>query len=69
MQDGRAAELALASSVYDLLLLDLGLPGKEGRMAAESKDSEKVYQDKQAVKGEKKNIAADKANLKADQKK
>jgi two-component system response regulator QseB len=30
VQDGRAAELAIASSVYDLLLLDLGLPGKEG---------------------------------------
>lgn len=29
-QDGRAAELALANNVYDLLLLDLGLPRKEG---------------------------------------
>ncbi len=32
----------------------------EGKMAAESKDSEKVYKDKQAIKGEKKDIAADK---------
>jgi two-component system response regulator QseB len=29
-EDGRAGELALATGVYDLLLLDLGLPGKEG---------------------------------------
>lgn len=30
VQDGRAAELALGNNVYDLMLLDLGLPGKEG---------------------------------------
>ena len=41
----------------------------EGKMAAESKDSEKVYKDQQAVKGEKKDIAADKANLKTAEKK
>ena len=41
---------------------------KEGKMAAESKDAEKVYQDKQAIKGEKKDIATDAAKLKADQK-
>ncbi len=29
-RDGRAAELALANEVYELLLLDLGLPKKEG---------------------------------------
>ena len=28
--DGRAAELAIANGVYDLVLLDLGLPGKDG---------------------------------------
>jgi DNA-binding response OmpR family regulator len=28
--DGRAAELAFANGVYDLALLDLGLPGKDG---------------------------------------
>jgi DNA-binding response OmpR family regulator len=28
--DGRAAELALANGVYDLAVLDLGLPGKDG---------------------------------------
>lgn len=41
----------------------------EGKMAAESKDAEKVYKDQQAMKGEKKGIAADTANLKTDQKK
>jgi two-component system response regulator QseB len=30
VQDGRAAEAALQDSVHDLLLLDLGLPRKEG---------------------------------------
>jgi len=30
VQDGRAAELALDNEVYDLLLLDLGLPKKDG---------------------------------------
>jgi len=30
VQDGRAADAALAGDVYDLLLLDLGLPGREG---------------------------------------
>jgi two-component system response regulator QseB len=28
--DGKAASLALANGVYDLVLLDLGLPGKDG---------------------------------------
>jgi two-component system response regulator QseB len=30
VQDGHAAELALGHSLYDLVLLDLGLPGKDG---------------------------------------
>lgn len=30
VQDGRAAELALAQKVHDLLVLDLGLPRREG---------------------------------------
>jgi two-component system response regulator QseB len=30
VQDGRAADAALVDDVYDLLLLDLGLPGREG---------------------------------------
>jgi two-component system response regulator QseB len=30
VQDGAAAELALANEVYDLMLLDLGLPRKDG---------------------------------------
>ena len=31
VQDGRATELALAENVHDLLVLDLGLPRKEGQ--------------------------------------
>ena len=30
VRDGRAADAALVDDVYDLLLLDLGLPGREG---------------------------------------
>ena len=30
VRDGHDAELALAGFAYDLMLLDLGLPGKEG---------------------------------------
>src|SRR4249920_2358330 len=30
VRDGRAAELALAENVHELVLLDLGLPRKEG---------------------------------------
>lgn len=30
VRDGRAADTALGGEVYDLLLLDLGLPGREG---------------------------------------
>ena len=30
MQDGRSAELALDNDVYDLMLLDLGIPKKDG---------------------------------------
>jgi len=30
VRDGRAADAALAADLYDLLLLDLGLPGREG---------------------------------------
>ncbi len=30
VQDGRAAELSLANGVYDLAILDLGLPNKDG---------------------------------------
>lgn len=29
-RDGRAAELAIASHTYDIILLDLGLPKKQG---------------------------------------
>ena len=30
VMDGRAAELSLANGVYDLAILDLGLPQKDG---------------------------------------
>ena len=36
-----------------------GLDVVDDRCRAESKDSEKVYKDMQAIKGEKKDIAAD----------
>jgi len=36
VQDGRAAELALADQAYDLVLLDLGLPRKDGFELLES---------------------------------
>ncbi len=39
-----------------------------GKMAAESKDAEKIYKDRQAITAEGTQIAADKAKLKADQK-
>jgi hypothetical protein len=42
---------------------------KEGKMAAESRDAEQVYRDRQALRGEKAAIAADKAKLIADEKK
>jgi len=35
VQDGRAAEIALDSEPYDLLLLDLGLPGRTGWTCSE----------------------------------
>lgn len=38
---------------------------QSGRMAAESKDAEKVYKDQQYLRGEKKDIAADMASMKA----
>lgn len=41
---------------------------KEGLLAATSPDGEKVYRDKQAIKGEEKDIAADKAALSKDAK-
>jgi hypothetical protein len=39
-----------------------------GKMASMSKDSEKVFKDKQAVQGEKKAIGTDSMNIKADKK-
>ena len=43
----------------DVAELRLKADAKEGRMAAESKDAERVYKDRQAVNGEKKAIAND----------
>jgi len=40
---------------------------KEGRMAAVSPDAEKVYQDKQAIKGQEKAVATDETKLRKDQ--
>jgi two-component system response regulator QseB len=44
VRDGRAAELALANEVYDLVLLDLGLPRKEGLavLASERKRGNRI---------------------------
>lgn len=42
---------------------------RHGRMAAESKDSYRVYQDHRAIAGEKKDIATDKIDVAADAKK
>ena len=39
-----------------------------GKMASMSKDSEKVFKDKQAVEGEKKAVATDRINIKEDKK-
>lgn len=41
----------------------------EGKMAAESRDGEKVLKDKESVTAEKKAIATDKSNMKAAEKK
>lgn len=40
----------------------------EGKMAAMSKDSERVYWDRQGVKAEEHQVAADKARIRADRK-
>ena len=40
----------------------------DGKMAAQSEDSEKAYQDLQSINGEKKDIAADRAKLRAARK-
>jgi len=42
---------------------------KAGKMAAESRDAEQVYKDRQAIKGEKATVAADRTKLIADEKK
>ncbi len=81
--DGREAVDLAREHKPDICILDVKMPvmdghdaraqlkadKAEGKMAAESKDAEKVYKDKQAVKGMKKDIETDKANLKADEKK
>lgn len=42
---------------------------RSGRMAAESPDAERVYQDQRAIKGQENAIANDKAKLRADRRK
>ena len=41
----------------------------EGKMAAESREGEKVFRDKVGVNGEKKATAIEKSNMKADERK
>jgi hypothetical protein len=67
----KADKAALRRQIKRLVVLEARLKTDkaEGKMAAESKDAERVYKDKQAVKGEKKDIATDKADLKKDEKK
>jgi len=42
---------------------------KDGKMAAESPDAERVYKDRQAIRAEKKEIVTDVTKLKADERK
>ncbi len=67
----KADKAAMQRQIKRLEVLEARLKADkaEGKMAAESKDSERVYKDKQAIKGEKKDIATDKADLKKDAKK
>lgn len=67
----KADKAALQRQVKRLEVLEARLKEDkaEGRMSAESRDAERVYQDKQAVKGYKKDIATDKADLNAAEKK
>ena len=65
----KADKAALHRQVRRLELAEARLKAdtREGKMAAESKDSTRVYQDGRIIKGEKKDIAADNAKLKTDQ--
>ena len=67
----KADKEALQRQIKRLELAEARLKAdtEEGKMAAESKDAEKVYKDQQNVKGEKKVIVTDKSKLKADEKK
>ncbi len=57
----KADKAALQRQIRRLEIAEARLKAdtEAGKMSAMSKDSEKVYKDKQAIKGEKKNIAAD----------
>lgn len=67
----KADEAALERQIkrLDAAMARLKADTEDGKMAAMSKDSEKVYQERQAVTAEHKEIAADKAMIRADQKK
>jgi hypothetical protein len=57
----KSDKAALQRQLKRLELAEMRLKAdtKEGKMAAESKDAEKVYKDQQAVKADKKQIVAD----------
>ena len=67
----KADKAALQRQIHRLEVAEARLKSDtaSGKMAAESKDAEKVYKDHQAIKGEKGDVAADAAHLKADQRK
>ena len=63
----KSDKAALRHQIKRLKLAEATLKAdtREGKMAAESPDAEKVYRDRQAIMGELKDIDADNANLKA----
>ncbi|MGH8765864.1 MAG: hypothetical protein ACRET8_09115 [Burkholderiales bacterium] len=67
----KADKEALQRQVKRLTLAEARLKSDtaEGKMAAESKDAEKLLKDKQAVKAEEKQVSADHSKLNADERK
>jgi hypothetical protein len=68
----KESDMAALKSEKEKLRTDVGTlkaDTKSGWIAAESKDAEKVYQDRQAIKGEKMDIVADMRKLEAGAKK
>jgi len=62
----KADEAALQRQIKRLEAAEARLKAdkEEGKMAAMSRDSEKVYKDQQAIKGERTDLSADQAKLK-----